>query len=282
MVIRCGQCGSNNNSGNRLCLTCGADLLEFAEELPARPMSPEPRELTSVRGSSMARPTAGPTNSVIYRSQSGVTASHLGRHLVLILFTLTVAGACWHWQDLRMLASRSSQTPDMSQSKEPNSIPAPAPIPPLEVQTPQSAHPAPSELASQPDQSATEETSSQEPLQEGSVRSSKSKIQPLSATEPGDTSETAGEKYLYGDGVQVDCGRARQDFLAAAEHSSTKAQSTLGTMYATGHCANRDLPLAYHWFARAQRQEPRNRIIQEDMKALWNQMSPEERRLARR
>jgi TPR repeat protein len=87
---------------------------------------------------------------------------------------------------------------------------------------------------------------------------------------------------LYGDGVQVDCGRARQDFLAAAEHSSTKAQSTLGTMYATGHCANRDLPLAYHWFARVQRQEPRNRIIQEDMKALWNQMSPEERRLAER
>jgi hypothetical protein len=133
MVIRCGQCGSNNNSGNRLCLTCGADLLEFAEELAARPLSPETRKLTSVSGSSMARPTAEPTNSVIYRSQSGVTASHLGRHLVLILFTLTVAGACWHWQDLRMLASRSSQTPDMSQSKEPNSIPASAPIPPLDV-----------------------------------------------------------------------------------------------------------------------------------------------------
>jgi TPR repeat protein len=150
------------------------------------------------------------------------------------------------------------------------------------VLTPQSTQPAPSELASQRDQSATEEASSKEPSQEGFVRSSKSKIQPLSATEPGNTSETEGEKYLYGDGVQVDCRRARQDFLAAAEHSSTKAQSTLGTMYATGHCANRDLPLAYHWFAHAQHQEPRNRIIQEDMKALWNQMSPEERRLAKR
>jgi hypothetical protein len=282
MVIRCRQCGSNNNSGNRLCLICGAGLLDSTESLAAGQMTPEPRKLTSVSGSSMVRPTAEANNSAVYSFQTDIHASHLGRHLVLILFTLTVAGACWHWQDLRMFASRFSQTPDMSQSKEPSSTPASASIPALDVQTPQRTQPGPSELASQPNQSATEETPSQEPSQERSPRSSRGRIQPLSASALDNTSETEGEKYLYGDGVPVNCGRARQDLLAAAEHSSTKAQSALGTMYATGHCAIRDLPLAYHWFARAQRRELRNRIIEEDMRVLWNQMSPEERRLAKR
>ena len=158
-------------------------------------------------------------------------------------------------------------------------------MPPLDVQTvqtPPGTHPGPSEWASRRDQSASEETSSQEPSQQGSLRSLKGQIQPVSASTPGNTSEIEGEKYLYGDGVPVNCGRAQQDLLAAAERSSPKAQSGLGTMYATGHCAIRDLPLAYHWFARAQRQEPRNRIIEEDMRVVWNQMSPEERRLAKR
>ena len=44
----------------------------------------------------------------------------------------------------------------------------------------------------------------------------------------------------------------------------------------------RDLPLAYRWFARALRQNPRNRIIEKDMKVLWDQMGPEERELAKR
>jgi hypothetical protein len=281
-VIRCRQCGSNNNSGNRLCLTCGADLLEFAKSSTVRPVSPEPPKLTSVGGPSMQRPPAEATNGVIYSFHGDATASHLGRHLVLTLLTLTLAIACLHWQDLRMFASRLSQSSALSHSKEPNSIPTSVSIPPEDVLAPLSTHPAPSASASQRDQSTTKETSSQAPSQEGSVRSSQSQIQPVSATGLGNTSETEGKKYLYGDGVPVDCGRARQDFLAAADHSSSKAQSALGTMYATGHCAIRDLPLAYRWFARAQRQEPRNRIVEEDMKVLWNQMSPAERRLAKR
>jgi len=54
-------------------------------------------------------------------------------------------------------------------------------------------------------------------------------------------------------------------------------------MYANGHCAIRDLPLAYRWFARVQKQnrhtDPK---IAADMQRLWNQMSPEERNLATR
>ena len=113
--------------------------------------------------------------------------------------------------------------------------------------------------------------------------SSKVQIQSVSvSTKDRDTSEAEGEKYLYGDGVPADCDRAQQNLLAAAEHSSAKAESTLGTMYATGHCTIRDLPLAYRWFGRAQHQNPRNRIVEEDMRVLWGQMSPEEKKLAKR
>ena len=70
--------------------------------------------------------------------------------------------------------------------------------------------------------------------------------------------------------------------MAAAEHSSAQAASVLGTMYATGHCATRDLATAYRWFARSLRQDPKNTRIEQDLRVLWNQMTPEERQLAMR
>jgi TPR repeat protein len=94
--------------------------------------------------------------------------------------------------------------------------------------------------------------------------------------------EADGEKYLYGNGVPENCGRARSNLLAAAGHSSSKAQNVLGTMYATGHCATRDLPTAYRWFGRSLRQDPGNIRIEQDLKVLWNQMTPEERQVALR
>jgi hypothetical protein len=97
-----------------------------------------------------------------------------------------------------------------------------------------------------------------------------------------DALETQGEKYLYGNGAPANCALAQRSLLAAAERSNTKAQSVLGTMYATGHCATRDLPLAYRWFARALHQDPSNTRIEQDLKVLWNQMSPDERQLALR
>jgi len=145
---------------------------------------------------------------------------------------------------------------------------------------PQTVNLDPSELASRRDQSATAETPSRDWSQKGPADA---RVQTVSASPPGrNTLETEGEKYLYGDGAPANCDRARQDLLAAAEHSSAKAQSAVGTMYATGHCATRNLPLAYRWFARAQRQAPRSRIIEEDMGVLWNEMSLEEKKLAKR
>jgi hypothetical protein len=97
-----------------------------------------------------------------------------------------------------------------------------------------------------------------------------------------DDLEAQGEKYLYGIGVPENCALARKSLLAAAQRSSAKAQNVLGTMYATGHCATRDLPTAYRWFGRSLRQDPGNTRIEQDLKVLWNQMTPEEQRHALR
>jgi hypothetical protein len=97
-----------------------------------------------------------------------------------------------------------------------------------------------------------------------------------------DDLEAQGEKYLYGNGVPENCARARTNLLAAAEHSNAQAQSVLGTMYATGHCATRDLPTAYRWFGRSLRQDPKNTRLEQDLRVLWNQMTPGERQMALR
>jgi Sel1 repeat-containing protein len=91
-----------------------------------------------------------------------------------------------------------------------------------------------------------------------------------------------GEKYLYGDGVRQNCVRAQRNLTRAAKNSSAKAQGLLGTMYATGHCVTRDLPTAYRWFARALRQDPANKRVQQDLEVLWRQMTPDERQAALR
>ncbi len=93
--------------------------------------------------------------------------------------------------------------------------------------------------------------------------------------------EQAGEKYLYGTGgVRQNCARAESSLRTAATHGNSKAQTVLGTMYATGHCVGRDLPTAYRWFARALHQEPQNTRISADLQVLWRQMNAQERQLA--
>jgi hypothetical protein len=111
----------------------------------------------------------------------------------------------------------------------------------------------------------------------------KSKVkEPAPMNADADQLEAQGEKYLYGSGGSASCSRAQADLQAAAERGSTKADSVLGTMYATGHCVSRDLPLAYRWFAKALQQDPANARLQRDLQVLWNQMSADERQIAMR
>jgi TPR repeat protein len=103
---------------------------------------------------------------------------------------------------------------------------------------------------------------------------------PAAATSPDAELELAGERYLYGNGLPQNCTRAEFNLRTAATHGNTKAQTVLGTMYATGHCVGRDLPTAYRWFARALHQEPNNSRISDDLQVLWRQMTAQERQLA--
>ena len=103
---------------------------------------------------------------------------------------------------------------------------------------------------------------------------------PAPATSPDADLESAGERYLYGNGVAQNCTHAESNLRTAATHGNTKAQTVLGTMYATGHCVGRDLPTAYRWFARALRQEPQNSRVSADLQVLWRQMTPQEKQLA--
>jgi len=102
------------------------------------------------------------------------------------------------------------------------------------------------------------------------------------AAESGDADFRKGEAYLYGRGVSENCAEAVKYLKAASAKSSAKARSAFGTMYATGHCAPRDLPTSYLWFALALRVDPNNQILEKDLSAIWNQMTPPERQMATR
>jgi hypothetical protein len=167
-------------------------------------------------------------------------------------------------------------------SNEQPTTPSSATVP---AQTQAQATPPATLPAVTPEQNESGETTSakeEAPKAESAVtKRAKSEIKETApAGSEADQLEARGEKYLYGTGVPVSCSRAQTDLQAAAEHGSTKADSVLGTMYATGHCVSRDLPLAYRWFARALRQDPSNARLQRDLQVLWNQMSVDERQVA--
>src|SRR6266550_697463 len=114
-------------------------------------------------------------------------------------------------------------------------------------------------------------------------KSQKKETQPAASLDNSDEKLVAdGEKYLYGNGVPENCDRAQKNLQTAAQHSNSKAQTMLGAMYATGHCAARDLPTAYRWFARALHGDPGNTRLQRDLEILWKAMTPDERQLAMR
>ncbi len=89
-----------------------------------------------------------------------------------------------------------------------------------------------------------------------------------------------GEAYLYGRGVPENCDEAVKYLKVASAQSNAKARSAFGTMYATGHCVQRDLPTSYVWFAMALQVDPNNQILEKDLTAIWNQMTPPERQMA--
>jgi hypothetical protein len=102
---------------------------------------------------------------------------------------------------------------------------------------------------------------------------------PKPAAKPSDQ-VTLGEQYLYGRGVPQNCERGLHYVRPAADQSNTKAMITMGALYATGHCINRDLPTAYRFFALALRTDPGNGPLRQNAEMVWKQMTAEERKQA--
>jgi hypothetical protein len=98
----------------------------------------------------------------------------------------------------------------------------------------------------------------------------------------GDAQYKRGEAYLYGRGMPENCAEAIKNLKDASAMQNAKARSMFGTMYATGHCVPRDLPTSYSWFAQALRVDPNNQILEKDLTAVWNQMTPPERQIVAR
>jgi hypothetical protein len=150
------------------------------------------------------------------------------------------------------------------------------------VAKPKPAHSAPAEVAQGGESSDTGDTPAElgRKKQNPAKRSDMQAANTLPAGSADDRLVADGQKYLYGEGVPENCGRAEKNFRTAAAHSNAHAMSLLGTMYATGHCLDLDLPNAYRWYARALHLDPSNDRIQQDLQVLWRQMNQQQRQAA--
>lgn len=63
-----------------------------------------------------------------------------------------------------------------------------------------------------------------------------------------------GNRYLYGDGVEVDSFEAARWFRLAADQGNNNAQYNLGVMFLQGTGVIADLPAALGWFRKAAEQ----------------------------
>jgi hypothetical protein len=345
MIVRCDQCGHENNPQYQFCGMCGARL--------QAPPPPPPRAAQRERP---PLPVSGPSFLGLADEPSRDREFHYlledeprGHGLGSVLLLLILAGAAfgaWHfraelyplWSPLwaRITGSikpGAATSPVPQSSAPPPSTEAPgsphsatvteneaAPqnpdVPQSQAAGPQNSgtgvpknSPSPSDLGITKDQSAApdnakadnvaknstdadegnsaeDESSDKEPPEKAKPAVRKAVATKPQPTVPAETADerlaAEGERYLYGTGVPQNCDRAQRDLVMAARGSNAKAYTLLGAMYATGHCANRDLPTAYRWFARALHQDPGNARVQRDLEVLWKQMTPDERQIAQR
>jgi hypothetical protein len=242
-----------------------------------------------------------------------------GKILLLVLLLGIGGGLAWQWQHggypwNRMQPSVAAPNPSMTApAPSPAENPAPAtptPAPPaapvaeppnaVTASAPAPTEPEPSQVApatekapvtppaeSAPEKSAEEpETSVAPPVTKKPVKAAVAHPKPAPPPEPavsaGEALFAQGQKYLYGKGAEENCALALRSFQAAADRDHVQAESTLGVMYFTGHCVNRDLPTAYRWFAKALHNDPSNLRLEQNLSSVWSQMTPEERQAATR
>jgi TPR repeat protein len=248
--------------------------------------------------------------------------SGVGRTLLLLILLAALGAAgWWTYNNYRSIAqSKKAQSdtanaveapPESSQAKgsaAPDATPPPAAVPAAKQSAPSSnvaegpsenAGPAPGSAAAgdnppapvekpAPITKSPVETKAPPPKKivpkrEPAVAAARqSKVPAPAPTDNGDSSFRKAEAYLYGRGAPQNCDEAVRNLKEASAKSNAKARSAFGTMYATGHCVPRDLPTSYLWFALALRVDPNNQILEKDLTAVWNQMTPPERQMATR
>jgi TPR repeat protein len=240
-----------------------------------------------------------------------------GRRILLLLALLVALGGAGWWTYTNYLGATESRKPEAATSKA-SEAPAGKPEKPLTMPETQNAAPAPdagsapaagvqqrqAENASagagatrktvdttvkpeakpaNPPPPTTALANKSAPKRETIVASAKpSNLPAPAAADTGDAAFRKGEAYLYGRGVPKNCDEAVKYLKTASAKLNAKARSAFGTMYATGHCVPRDLPTSYLWFALALRVDPNNQILEKDLSAVWNQMTPPERQMATR
>ena len=181
----------------------------------------------------------------------------------------------------RSAGAASTELTPSAPTRTPSAETKPSPPPATTTPTP-AAESAATSAAPQPDASAASTNNTPPPTNQPAAPAIATPI-PVSAPVPrvsGDSLAASGEKYLYGNGVPQDCSLARKNLTMSAERQNPRAQTLLGTMYTTGHCAPRDLPTAYRWFARALHGDPNNAKVAQDLELVWKQMTPSEKQLA--
>ena len=321
MLVKCEKCGYENFPQHRFCGMCAAPLpLPTAAGMRPNPepRPPVPRPISRAAPAAVEREPSIARN-LSYLLEDEAPPRHGAKYFLALLLLLVALGVVgWHWRgDWSALISKLSSSAQSNSSAPATATSPPDPVPPASVnagaaqpgtgtvgqapapqtQAPPAADAADSTQGSQADQAQPSNSSPQNdsaavtPDDSGEAatpppaprKAPKTRAQPAAppAAQASDL-EAEGEKYLYGNGVPENCTRARTNLLAAAQHSNAQAQNVLGTMYATGHCATRDLPTAYRWFSRSLRKDPSNTRIEQDLKVLWNQMTPGERQLALR
>jgi TPR repeat protein len=180
-------------------------------------------------------------------------------------------------------AAATSTTPTEPKQIAPKPETTSASPPPTNTKPPAHA-PRPQQPASKP----AIETASKPAMEVHASRSAPAHVEkPTAAVGPntadkGDGDYRKGEAYLYGRGAAEDCDNAVKYLKSSSAQQNAKARSTFGTMYATGHCVPRDLPTSYRWFALALQADPNNQILEKDLTAVWNQLTPPERQAAAR
>jgi hypothetical protein len=306
----CGMCGAKLPSGRR--------AEARAAEKPEQGTAAKAFSRPSLLGLAGEDATEAERLTYLLQDEPGEHRGRWVAVLVVVV-AVAAAGWHWR-AEVRGWASRSPKDPATIQAADTSAAPpattpaaaaspsmAPASSPEPVQQTPsgdgagQNAATTPTsgpsdQTATQPNQPVTDAAKrevepQEEPAQvpDASAAAAKPALKPVVAdithkapvkNVSADALEVEGEDYLYGHGVRADCGRAGKSLLAAASQSSAKAQSMLGTMYATGHCVTRDLPAAYRWYAKASHQDPGNVRIRRDLEVLWAQMTPEEREVA--